>query len=226
MKISFLKNKTMEQQKTQVETIIALWKQLEITSVDFNFNCGGDSMNDTDIVINTKNGSITNDVIHDYFDNIVYNKVEFYVNSDGHYQGESGVVEITLEDDDDDDFSYNKSAESEWTENQTEVVDIQLTSEEKEFIQTNIININGDENNVQFVFVADTFLTDEDEVFLEGLEKKIESGIRDYEPNVNEGELQEWYNFNTEENNISITDEGLLEIDVNYSITVYRDSND
>jgi len=213
----------MEKQKTQVETIIALWKQLEITNVNFNFNCGGDNMNDTDITIHTKNGEITNDVIHDYFDVVVYDKVEFYVNSDGHYQGEFGVVEITLEDDDDD-FSYSKSAESEWTEQQSDNVCIKLTSEEQAFVSKNILNLNGDESNFSFVFKGDIFLSDKDEEFLAELETKILVEIRDNEPNIEEGELQDYYSFNTTENDLTINEEGEIEVDVNYSVTVYRDS--
>lgn len=213
----------MEKQKTEVETIIQLWKQLEITNVNFNFNCGGDSMNDTDITIHTKNGEITNDVIHDYFDAEVYNKVEFYVNSDGHYQGEFGVVEITLEDDNDY-FSYSKSAESEWTEQQSENVCIKLTDIEQAFVSKNILNINGDESNFSFVFKGDIFLSDKDELFLEELEKKISVEISDNEPNIEEGELQEYYSFNTTENDLAINEEGEIEVNVNYSVTVYRNS--
>jgi hypothetical protein len=154
----------------------------------------------------------------------VYNKVEFYVNSDGHYQGEFGVVEITLEDDDDDDFTYFKSAESEWNEHQTDNVCIKLTSEEQEFVNKNILNLNGDESNFSFVFKGDIFLSDKDEAFLEELEKKISVEIRDNEPNIEEGELQEYYSFNTQENNLVINENGEIEVDVNYSVTVYRDS--
>jgi hypothetical protein len=60
-------------------------------------------------------------------------------------------------------------------------------------------------------------------LFLEQLEKKIEDEIRNNEPNIYEGELQEYYTFNTEENNLTINEEGCIEIDVNYSLTVYRD---
>jgi len=215
----------MNKQELSVETIIQLWKELEITSVDFNFNCGGDSMNDTDIEIHTKNGVITNDIIHDYFDNVVYNKVEFYVNSDGHYQGEFGSVEITLEDEGEgEDFIYNKSAQSEWIEQQTEQVCIKLTDVEIAFLNKNVLNINGDDSNFNVVFNGDVFLNDEDEVFLENLEKKIEVKIRDYSPSINEGELQEYYRFNTHENDLNINEYDEVVFEVHYSVTIYRDS--
>ena len=214
--------------KTDLEQIIQLWKELEITSVDFNFNCGGDSMNDTDIQINTKNGVIINDIIHDYIDNEVYNKVEFYVNSDGHYQGEFGSVEITLEGDDDEwDLHYSKSSQAEFNEQQTEEVCIKLTDVEIAFLDKNILNINGDsDSNINFLFKGDVFLTDEDEAFLEELENKVEVEIRDYEPNVDEGELQDYYRFNTPENILYINENGEVVFQVHYSVTIYRDSDD
>jgi hypothetical protein len=215
----------MAKQELNVETIIQLWKQLEVTSVSFIFNCGGDSMNDTSIEIHTKNGDITNDVLHDYIDNVVYNEVEFYVNSDGHYQGESGVVEITLEDEGEgEELVFRKDAQSEWNEQQSDRIYIKLNETEQAFVGKNILNINGEESNLNFVFKGDVFLTDEDELFLEQLEKKIEDEIRNNEPNIDEGELQEYYTFNTEENNLTINEEGCIEIDVNYSVTIYRDS--
>jgi hypothetical protein len=67
-------------------------------------------------------------------------------------------------------------------------------------------------------------LSDKDEAFLEELEKKISNEIRDNEPNIEEGELQEYYSFNTQENNLVINEEGEIEVDVNYSVTIYRDS--
>jgi hypothetical protein len=204
------------------EQAIKLWKELGVTEVHFNFNCGGDSMNDTDLTIYTDGSKqIKNDVLFDYFENEVYENVEFYVNSDGHYNGESGIVTITL---DDEGFTYSKSSESEWSEQHTETVLIKLTDVEQAFVNKNLLNLNGDENNLDFVFKGDVFLTNEDEVFLEELEKRIKSVIQDNEPEIEyDGELQEYYTFNTEENNLTINQDGEIEIEVNYSVTVYRE---
>ena len=35
---------------------------------------------------------------------------------------------------------------------------------------------------------------------------------------------QDYYSFNTEENDLPINEEGEIEVNVNYSVTVYRDS--
>ena len=59
------------------QEIIQLWNELEITHIDFEFTCGGDSMNDTTLNIHKGDEIIENDVIATYFDNEVYNAVEF-----------------------------------------------------------------------------------------------------------------------------------------------------
>ena len=212
----------------ETKEAIQLWKALKVTSVDFNFSCGGDSMNDTDIVINTADGEIKNELLSEFFDDEVYKQVEFYVNSDGHYQGEFGVVEILLEGDDDDDeeFTYYKSGQAEWSEQHTESINIKLTDVEQAFIEKNVLNINGEGSNLNFVFKGDVFLSDDDEEFLEKLENKIVNEVADYEPEVEEGELSDYITFNTNEDNLTINENGELEIQVNYSVTVYRDSED
>ena len=204
---------------------IQLWKALKVTSVDFNFSCGGDSMNDTDIVINTEDGQIENELLVEFFDEEVYKNVEFYVNSDGHYQGEAGAVQIVLEDEDED-FTYSKTAESEWSEQHTESINIKLTDVEQAFIEKNVLNINGESSNLNFVFKGDVFLSDDDEEFLEKLENKIVNEISDYEPEVDEGELSDYITYNTDEDNLTINENGEIKIELNYSVTVYRESED
>lgn len=215
---------TMHKDTTQ--KVIELWKKLEVTSVDFNFSCGGDSMNDTNIEIHTKNGVIQNDEIENYIDNEVYKNVSFYEASDGHYQGEFGVVEVTMETDEDEAyFVYNKSTTSEWSEQQSEVVTISLNKEEVEFIKENVLNINGDDSNLNFVYKDDVFLTDDKVNMLNELDKKISNTIRHYEVKCEEGELQDYYTFHTEENNLTINEYDELEVEVDFSVTIYREND-
>ncbi len=85
--------------------LITLWKKHNIDHVEFDFYCGGDSMGDTTLRIYDKKGQSLNDKIDferengsswgTYNERIltliedkIYADVEFYVNSDGHYQGE------------------------------------------------------------------------------------------------------------------------------------------
>jgi len=182
-----------------MQEIIKIWKEKNIDHINFNFNCGGDSMNDTSIEIFDKEGELVEDSeLEKYFDDQTYKNVEFYVNSDGHYQGEFGVVEITLNDEDDD-FKYSKSSSSEWTESCDNEVEVELTDKEAQFVADYVLNINGGEDDCQTNFKKDFILTNEQEETLKGLEEKISEFARDYVPKDIEGELSDWHSYTTNE---------------------------
>ena len=182
-----------------MQEIIKIWKEKNIDHINFNFSCGGDSMNDTSIEIFDKEGELVEDSeLEKYFDDQTYKNVEFYVNSDGHYQGEFGVVEITLNDEEDD-FSYSKSSSSEWNESCDNNVDIELSDKETKFVADNVLNINGGEDNCQINFKRDFILTNEQEETLKGLEEKISEFARDYVPKDIEGEINDWHSYTTNE---------------------------
>ena len=48
--------------------VIKLWKELNITSVEFHFDCGGDSMGSTEFTVMTDKGTIDAPEIVDYFE--------------------------------------------------------------------------------------------------------------------------------------------------------------
>ena len=78
---------------TQEKSVYQLWKELGIVRAEFEFQCGGDSMGDTEIhLYNNKGEKVDCPEIEDYIDNEVYNAVQFYEASGGHYQGEAGAV--------------------------------------------------------------------------------------------------------------------------------------
>ena len=100
----------------EMEEAVEIWKREGIDRVEFDFSCGGDSMNDTELRFYKGNKEIEETWgLEAYFDDEVYENVEFYENSDGHYQGESGTVTITLNEDEDE-FDYEKSSTEEWLE--------------------------------------------------------------------------------------------------------------
>ena len=182
-----------------MQEIIKIWKEKNIDHINFNFSCGGDSMNDTSIDIFDKEGELVQDgELESYFDDQTYKNVEFYENSDGHYQGEFGVVEITLNDDEDD-FEYSKSSSSEWNENCDNEVEIELTDEEAKFVADYVLNINGGEDDIQTNYKKDFILTNEQEETLKGLEEKISKFAQDYTPNDVDGEMNEWHSYTTNE---------------------------
>jgi hypothetical protein len=182
-----------------VEEIIKIWKEKNIDHVDFTFSCGGDSMDGTYVQIYDKEGNNVKDSeLERYFDEETYNNVEFYVNSDGHYQGEFGVVTITLNDKEDD-FEYSKSSSSQWIESSVSEAEIELSDEEAQFVADYVLNINGGENDCQTNFKKDFILTNKQEETLKGLEEKISEFAQVYTPKEVEGEMNEWYSYTTNE---------------------------
>lgn len=216
--------------------IIQLWKENNIREAIFTFDCGGDNMGDTEWAFyNPEGGQVDNAELEQYFDHHVYNKVDFYVNSDGHYQGESGIVTVRLEDEEGDEpyFSYSKDAESEFSESHIENIEVLLTPEEAEFIRKYVENINGGMDDTFTVnFKADCLLTDEEEEILVGLNKSIDTFVKWAEPQDEvEGELDGWYSYTTdldEGDNIPQFKEGepnTLLVEKTFTTTVFRSDN-
>jgi hypothetical protein len=203
----------------ETQEIIKLWKELKVDYVNFEFSCGGDSMNETSIQIYDEKGSeISCSDIETYIDDNIYRKVEFYEASDGHYMGEAGSVEIRLNDEEDD-FDYAKSSQSEWCERITENFEIELTDDEVAFIKSKVLNINGGDGDFSAInYKADCILTDKEEEIVEGLETKLDNECQKYEPN-GDYDCTDWYRFTTNEQGEEITIKGnnlVVEIEKEY----------
>jgi len=208
-----------------MEDIIKLWKELKVNYVNFEFTCGGDSMNDTSIQIYDNDGNeIQCTEISNYIDNEVYNEVEFYVNSDGHYQGESGNVEIRLSDDGEN-LEYSKCSQGEYCERVNTVCDVELDEKTIQFIKDKVLNINGDMDNMTLNYKTDCILTDEEEKIVDRLEKTLLNDLRSHEPQEEYvGELGEWFTFTTnEEGNEIIIDGNCLKVEMSIECTVFDD---
>lgn len=208
-----------------MEEIIKLWKENKVDYVNFQFSCGGDSMNDTSIQIYDEAGTeISCSELSDFFEDAVYKRVEFYENSDGHYQGEAGNVEIRL-DDDGEDFDYYKSSQSEWSESYDNDIEVELTDKQIEFIKNKILNINGDDGNVTTNYKMDCILSDEEEKMVEVIEEKINVEAQEFQPTT-DNEVSEWYRFTTNEQGeeIRIIDNKII-VTVTNSVTEYRDED-
>lgn len=222
---------------------IQLWKENGIVKGDFEFQCGGDQMNDTNLKFYNEAGEeVVCEELADYIDGEIYNQVEFYVNSDGHYQGESGFVYITLEEDDDAEdgasFSYEKESESEWNENFDEVGYCELTPAEAEFVEDKIHSIVGGGDGDAVNYKADCILTDEDEALLKSICSKIEDFATEYQMKDAEGEENDWFNYTTDmedannnshiedyeydENNPTLVVNNTIAVYINKSFTIYK----
>ena len=206
---------------TDVETneIIELWKKLDIQRCEMEFSCGGDSMNETDFTFyDSQDKQVDADELESYFENEVYNQVEFYEVSDGHYMGEFGQVVITLEDEDDEPyFQYDKNSQSEWEEREIEVMKYDLTDSEVKFLTEKVDSIVGGEDGQAINYKTDCVLSDEEEEMSEKLLQDIADAADEYEFQNADGEPQEWFTFTTDTGN------GEIEIEDNkLSVEVQR----
>ena len=186
---------------------VSEWKKLGIDNANMEFSCGGDSMSDYSFTFYTKNTSavtgrpenieVESELLISFFDLQIFDDVEFYVNSDGHYIGESGNVVITLNDDEDG-FVYDKQSQSEWSESYEETIHIRLSNSEVEFIKNKILNINGGQDgDATFNYKIDCVITDEEEELIETLGKRLENECETYEFQDVEGEEEDWFTWST-----------------------------
>ena len=219
---------------TDLQQMIALWKEKGITECSMEFNCGGDQMNDYTFTFHTKDGKVECAILESYFEGEVYNHIEFYVNSDGHYMGEAGYVYIELEGEgEDEDFTYRKDAESEWNETFTDVAYFPLTDDYKKFIENNVQSIVGGEDGEAINYKGDCILTDEEEQIAEKIQSDLHDFAGDLEMSDAEGEPSDWFRFTTnaleddddDSNGLTITDDGLM-VSVERTYYVYKPSED
>ena len=164
-----------------MQTEIKLWEELNIDRCVMEFSCGGDSMSDTDFTLYDKDNNVVEcEELTDYFENEVYKNVEFYEVSDGHYMGEYGQVEITLEKDSDDPeewyFGYDKQAQSEWEEAFSDTMYVELSEKENEVLKK-IENINGSpwDSEINVNYKDDCVITEDESNTLDALLERIKT---------------------------------------------------
>jgi hypothetical protein len=216
------------------EQVVKKWKELGISRAEFEFNCGGDSMNDTTLNFYDENDKVITENVSDleyYFDDNVYKNVTFYEASDGHYQGEAGVVTIELDTESKDEaehsFTYSKSSEAEYNETFTEVTEIKLTDEQIEFIEKNVLNINGGEGDMNFNYKRDFIMTEKYEEIQQTLHNLIDDCASEYSFEEADGEQTDWYSYTTNDTHLSelTIDNKCLKLEVSRTFVVYQDAN-
>jgi hypothetical protein len=217
-----------------MESTVEEWKKLGISRAEFNFSCGGDSMNETELHFYDENDNTieVSSSFESTIDDNVYRGVTFYEASDGHYMGESGVVHITL--DEEDEFEYVKEAQSEWCEDRSELIPVPITNEEKEFIDEFVISINKSRWDGDFInYKKDFILNDDKEKLIKSLIEKIENFSEKIYGLIEDGEIHDdsiAYTTDTKEDDtISyevIGGETNLIISVSVEVYVYSNSDD
>jgi hypothetical protein len=207
----------------EVSQEITLWKENKIHECIMEFSCGGDSMNDYDFKFYDKKGKeIVCVELKDFFEDEVFRRVEFYVNSDGHYIGEFGQVVITLNDEDE--FEYDKSSKSEWSERFSEKIPIGITPEEAKFLNEKVDNMNGGDGEKNINYKIDCIITDEEEEMVDNILDRIDDVCENYEFQSEEGEPEDTYSWSTDEDGGEIEIKGdNLYVDVSRSFMIIKE---
>jgi hypothetical protein len=192
----------MEKKTIEQTEIVKIWKDNDISYAEFQFSCGGDSMDDFSIhYFDSKGNEIKVDGLDVYFEDKVFKNVTFYEASDGHYIGESGHVKIELNDDEGYDpvFIYDKNATSEYLETYTGVCYVELTEAEKTFIQNYVSNINGSSDDVGINYSKDFIMTDGVKEIEINLLDKISGEVGNFYPELEyiNGDWDDWFRFST-----------------------------
>ena len=80
--------------------LVKKWIELGIIYAIFAYDCGGDSMGDTNVTLfakgDGKNVEIKDADIEQYINDLAYEVGDFYVDSDGYYIGEHGEIKFEL----------------------------------------------------------------------------------------------------------------------------------
>ncbi len=203
----------------EMKEVIKLWKEAEIDHAEFNFSCGGDSMNDTELIFYKENKQIEVDgALYDYFDNSVYDNVEFYVDSCDNYIGENGTVTIELNEEEDG-FEYGKSSTEEWLETCSDTLKVEITKEQAEFLQEYVRDMSGGGwRGEEINYKKDFILTAELEKMIQELHDAFEVKCNDWA--YNQGEYQDETEFY--ETDVSISEEdGKFFVDLDVSCEIY-----
>lgn len=204
--------------------IIKQWKELRITLVEFQFDCGGDSMGSTDFYVKTNEGDINAPEIVGYFEDEVYKNVVFYEDSNGNYIGESGVVEITLIEDEEPFFNYDKISTSEWNETIFKTEKVELTNEEAEFVRNYITSFNGrNDNEYTINYLQDFIMSDKQEEMIVSIINKVDDMALnlDMDDVVGDGEITDHELYSYEY--VDMADENHMNVQVNKSAYITKE---
>lgn len=161
---------------------IKIWKEKGIAKCLITFNCGGDSMGYISAELFKDNDDEINDEwgIGECLIDQSYDRVSYYECSDGYYMGESGFVEVTLNDAEDD-FDFIKSAEAEYSEVIQYDIHFPLTNEELDFVKNYVMNINGGSGGDVINYNKEFIMTDEEEEISNSLTDKISNFVECYD---------------------------------------------
>lgn len=142
----------------EVSQIKELFTSGKVDKIVWNYQAGGDSINDysSNFYLNDEEVTIEDIDVSDY----VLDKVDIADASDGHYLGEFGNVIITLEDDE---LQVVKDYQTEWSVSEDEVMYVSVSEKQIEVLKKiKSFTLSVYEHSLEEInFIEDLYITDE-----------------------------------------------------------------
>lgn len=234
----FKNQEQLDELNKMEKNAIKLFTKLKVSKANFIFSCGGDSMNDTSWEIYGQDDNIidTKEVgeLRDILDSLVYEKVEFYEVSDGHYIGEDGVVTITVAKATKKYLNYEKTSKAEWEEEYGGTLHTKLTQEEATFWNNKIRGIAGESDeghtDIRLSYKSDTILPPSEIELQNSILDKIKEELEDDGSNIvwdtDDGEYLRCFIDDNERFTLNQLNELLIPIRGMFRVYTERDSWD
>lgn len=142
----------------EVSRIKELFTSGKVDKIVWNYQAGGDSLNDysNNFYLNDEEVTVEDIDVSDY----VLDKVDIADASDGHYLGEFGNVIITLEDDE---LQVVKDYQTEWSVSEDEVMYVSVSEKQIEVLKKiKSFTLSVYEHSLEEInFIEDLYITDE-----------------------------------------------------------------
>jgi len=219
-----------------------LWLELKVDYILIDFSCGSDSTDLKGTMIYDQSGTrISSYDLSEYFEDEIFNNVDFNEATDDYYLGESGTVKITMiedggcywEDNEEGEeieiltyeFIYDKKGEEKYLYKIQNKLFVPLEESTINLINDKVSNIYGSHLTVIVNLKKDKILSEEENILLEKLKLEIEKYCIAFNPQSDKN-IIDWYNFGTYfEEYINDGDEILEDVNRDSDLILFSNEN-
>jgi hypothetical protein len=203
----------------EVSQIKELFTSGKVDKIVWNYQAGGDSINDYSSNFYLKEEEVTiEDIdVSDY----VLDKVDIADASDGHYLGEFGNVIITLEDDE---LQVVKDYQTEWSVSEDEVMYVSVSEKQIEVLKKiKSFTILVYEHSLEDIdFTEDLYITDEMRTAIDNIVENAIDKADDFLNSLPTNDIDDYKTITMED---GLEDDN-LRFTLHYSKIETRDGND
>ena len=203
----------------EVSRIKELFTSGKVDKIVWNYQAGGDSINDysNNFYLNDEEVTIEDIDVSDY----VLDKVDIADASDGHYLGEFGNVIITLEDDE---LQVVKDYQTEWSVSEDEVMYVSVSEKQIEVLKKiKSFTILVYEHSLEDIdFTEDLYITDEMRTAIDNIVENAIDKADDFLNSLPTNDIDDYKTITMED---GLEDDN-LRFTLHYSKIETRDGND